>query len=163
MRIPNNIIVKNQYTIGNEFVDPTTNISYQGYYYELNGSFFQGKEFNPSSPKLIRKANENTLLNNPLTATFSKVSGITSQQLQPPLITSTPLGISIDREVLFFVKQLNIDPPLIKRIDEETYRSLKASSPPLYQVIFIGTFENRTLSTEEANQQMSGLKDYLSG
>jgi hypothetical protein len=165
MRIPNNIIVKNQYTIGNEFVDPTTNISYQGYYYELNGSFFQGKEFNPSSPKLIRKANENILLNNPLTATFSKVSGITSQQLQPPLITSAPLGVSLDYfyGVNFFVKQLNIDPPLIKKIDEETYRSLKASSPPLYQVIFIGTFENRTLSTEEANQQMPGLKDYLSG
>ena len=155
MKIPNNIIVKNQYTIGNEFVDPTTNISYQGYYYELNNSFFQGKEFNPSSPKLIRKANENTLLNNPLTATFSKVS----------LITSAPLGVSLDYfyGVDFFVKQLNIDPPLIKKIDEETYRSLRASSPPLYQVIFVGTFENRTLSTEEANQQMPGLKNYLSG
>jgi hypothetical protein len=163
MKIPNNIIVKNQYTIGNEFVDPTTNISYQGYYYELNGSFFQGKEFNPSSPKLIRKANENTLLNNPLTATFSKVSGITSQQLQPPFIISTPLRISSNYESNFFVKQLNIDPPLIKRIDEKTYKSLKASSPPLYQVIFIGTYNNQTLTLEEANQQMSGLKDYLFG
>jgi len=165
MRIPSNIIVKNQYTIGDEFIDPTTNKSYQGYYYELNGSFFQGKTFNPSSPKLIRKTNENTFLNNPKTSTFSKVSGITSQQLQPPSITSTPLGGEElnDYEYIFFVKQLNIDPPVIKRINEETYRSLRASSPPLYQIIFVGTFEGQTLSIEEANRQMPGLKDYLLG
>jgi hypothetical protein len=163
MKIPNNIIVKNQYTIGNEFVDPATNKSYQGYYYELNGSFFQGQEFNPSSPKLIRKIDENTLLNNPKTSTFSKISGITSQQLDPPSIISTPLRISSNYESNFFVKQLNIDPPLIKRIDEKTYKSLRASSPPLYQVIFIGTYNNQTLTLEEANQQMPGLKDYLFG
>ena len=166
MRIPSNIIVKNQYTIGDEFVDPITNKSYQGYYYELNGSFFQGKEFNPSSPKLIRKANENTLLNNPKTSTFSKVSGITSQQLQPLSIASAPLGgekLFNDYEYILFVKQLNVDPPIIKRINDETYKSLKASSPPLYQVIFIGTFEGQSSTLEEANQQMPGLKDYLSG
>jgi hypothetical protein len=163
MKVPNNIIIKNQYTIGDEFVDPTTNKPYQGYYYELNGSFFQGKEFNPSSPKLIKKTNENTLLNNPKTSTFSKVSGITSQQLQPPSIISAPIRISSNYESNFFVKQLNTDPPLIKRINEETYRSLRASSPPLYQVIFIGTFENQTLTLEEANRQMPGLKDYLLG
>lgn len=163
MKIPSNIIVKNQYTIGDEFVDPTTNISYQGYYYELNGSFFQGKEFNPSSPKLIRKTDENTLLNDPKTSTFSQVSGITSQQLQPPPITTVPISISTEYRTKFFIKQLNTDPPLIKRIDEETYKSLKASSPPLYQVIFVGTFENQILTLEEANRQMPGLKNYLLG
>jgi len=161
MRIPNNIIIKDQYTIGDEFVDPTTNKSYQGFYYELNGSFFQGKTFNPSSPKLIRKINENTLLNNPKTSTFSKVSGITSQQLQPPVLT---YNYEYEGKTLeFYVKQINTDPFIIKNINEETYRHLRANPYPLYQIIFIGTFENQTITPEQAYLQMSGLKEWLSG
>lgn len=163
MRIPNNIIVKNKYTVGNEFVDPTTNLSYQGYYYELNGSFFQGKEFRTDAPKIIRKQEENTLLNDPSTAAFSRISGITSQQLQPLKIPSSPQSFNGNRGTRFFVKQINAYPTSIKEINEETFKLLNTKPSPFYQAIFVGEYNNQFLSISQANQQMSGLETFLLG
>jgi hypothetical protein len=56
MKIPSNLIQYN-YTSGNEFVNPDTNVPYQGYYYEVNGIYFTGNRFNASAPKIIKKEN----------------------------------------------------------------------------------------------------------
>jgi hypothetical protein len=161
MKIPNNII-KSQYTSGNEFVYLSTNLPYQGYYYKLNGSFFQGKEFSPSSSKIIKKQDTNTLLDNPHTATFSKVSGITSQQLQSPVFSSIQSS-SNTLNTRFFAKQTNVQPISIKEITESTFRSLLSKPSPFYQVIFVGSFNGSTIRLEQADQQMPGLKSFVLG
>ena len=63
MRVPSNLIQLGKYTIGGELVDTKTNKPYQGYYYELSGKFFPGKEFNPTAPEL-KKVDSNTFFFN---------------------------------------------------------------------------------------------------
>ena len=46
MRIPANIISKDKYTIGNEYLYLDTYKEYQGFYYELSNKFFAGVDFN---------------------------------------------------------------------------------------------------------------------
>ena len=53
LRIPQNQIVANKYTIGKEYMYKDTYREYQGYYYELNNKLFTGKEFNSNAPELI--------------------------------------------------------------------------------------------------------------
>ena len=52
IRIPQNQIVY-KYTIGKEYMYTNTYREYQGHYYELNGRFFVGKEFNINSLELV--------------------------------------------------------------------------------------------------------------
>ena len=54
IRIPQNIIVESKYTSGNEYIIIDTNIIYKGYYYEMNGKIFAGKEFDINAIELIK-------------------------------------------------------------------------------------------------------------
>jgi hypothetical protein len=155
MKIPSNIIQTNKYTQGDEYVVASTNTPYQGYYYELNGSFFAGKEYKLNSPKLIPENKTNKLLNFPSTAIYSAISGISSQDLQQPVIKSKQF--IADSAIRYFCRQITIQPILIKEIDEETYDNVKTN--PLYQTTFIGKNQN----IEQANTQLPGLKDWLFG
>lgn len=165
MRIPSNIIIKGQYTSGNEFVDPTTNESYQGFYYQLNESFFKGKVFSINAPKIIRKQDSNKLLDNPATKTYSQLKGITSQQLESPEYIHLPFSTLIADDysyispTKYFVKQLNVYPILIREVDKIAFERL--SNTPLYQTLAVEAFNFGEI--DALDKIMPGLKDFLVG
>lgn len=165
MKIPNNIIITNKYTAGDEFVDPNTNKSYQGYYYELNGLFFKGQIFNMNAPRIIKKQNQNTLLNNPSTEAYSRISGITSQKMSSPSFKSIPFSplkdTTLYNTLRYFAKQINSNPILIKEIDANTFTNLSRTSTPSYQVIAIR--ESDLVDPQYVEKQMSGLSSFLLG
>lgn len=163
MKIPSNIIITGKYTIGDEFVLPNTNEPYTGYYYEINGSFFQGKSFNANAPKIIRKQDSNKLLDDPKTKTYAELANVTSQQLSSPEYTHLPfskLGASDYGEdgVRYFIKQLNLSPILIREVNATAFQSLINNS--LYQTLAV---DGANLSRlDELDKIMPGLKAFLS-
>jgi hypothetical protein len=158
MIVPNNTIQTGKYTQGGEYRVASTNAPYQGYYYELNGSFFAGKTYQNKAPKLIPESQTNKLLNSKATATYSLISGISSQDLQVPPIKSVQYSSdNIDIKERYFCRQVTIYPILIKEIDKDTYDTVKSN--PLYQATFIGNNQN----IDQANAQLPGLKAWLLG
>ena len=157
MKIPKNIIQTGKYTSGGEFYTKDQQVSYKGYYYILNDSYYAGKEYNAKSQELIKIEKANTMLFNPSLALFSTISGITSQSLQNIKVTSvqsnTESNTILER---YFSSKINIKPIIIKEISKDTYDSLQGNS--LYQTTFIGP----TQSINQANNQLPGLKTWLS-
>jgi hypothetical protein len=165
MRIPKNIISESLYAQENEFVDAKTNASYQGYYYEINGKFYAGKSFDANASEIVKVKEANSLFNNLSTALFSAVSGITSQALMSSIIKGNPVGGNnleyANKTVTFYSKQLNVNPILIKSIDENTYVSLQKDA--VYQITYIGDYKGNVITADQAYSQMSGLKTFLEG
>ena len=163
MKVPSNIIQTGKYTSGNEFVEEKTNKPYQGYYYELNGSLYTGKEYSIDAIKIIKKQDQNQLYNSSNTALFSLVSGITSQQLTSILVKGEPVsdGLQHYDDITFYSRQVNINPIIIKSIDEKTYISLQGN--PLYQTTFIGNYNGVNQTIDQADAQMPGLRTFLGG
>ena len=162
MRVPANII-EAKYTAGNEFVFTLNYKYYQGYYYELNGKTFVGKEFNANSPELIRSnsSNVNTLLTNSKTYIYGFISGVKSSQLLSPKfnpIPKTNLDIDTEGDETYYSKKLNNNPILIKQINKKTFDELKQN--PFYQVISLKP--NRS-DLDQVDKQMPGLKSFLLG
>jgi len=161
MRVPLNIIQTGKYTSGGEFVEELSNKPYQGYYYELNGFLYTGKEYSVNAVKIIKKQNQNQLYNNSNTAMFSFMSGITSQQLSSIIVKGIPFGeLPHGENLSFYSRQLNINPIIIKSIDEKTYLSLQGN--PLYKTTFIGNYNDVDQNIDQAERQMPGLKTFLS-
>ena len=161
MRIPANII-EIKYTPGNDFVFSLNYKYYQGYYYELNGKIFAGKEFNANSPELIKSNsnNINTLLTDSKTYIYGFLSKIKLNSTSPSSIISTG---NINGGTRYFSKQVNINPILIREITEETFKQYQNN--PLYQVISIefpegGYFGNQK-SLDDAEKIMPGIKTFL--
>jgi hypothetical protein len=157
MKVPKNIIQTGKYTSGKEFVEEKTNKPYQGYYYELNGSLYTGKEYSIDAIKIIKKQDQNQLYNSSNTALFSLVSGITSQQLSVPPINSISINTTSTR---FFTQKINVNPIIIKEVDEKSYVSLQGI--PLYKTTFIGSYNSVNQTIDQAEKQMPGLKTFLS-
>ena len=163
MGVPKNTIVPSKYTSGGEFVNAATNAPYQGYYYEYQNGTYAGKEFSPTAPQIVRigSPKQNKLLNSLPTAIYSLVSGVTSQTLnktRPQTLPSVIDKVS-DRPTRFFYKKFNDN--IIKEVDENGYVSLQ--SQPVYQTTFIGTYQGKTQSVEQAESQLQGLKSFLVG
>jgi hypothetical protein len=167
MRVPKNIIQTGKYTSGGEFVEEKTNKPYQGYYYELNGSLYTGREYSIDAIKIIKKQDQNQLYNSSNTALFSLVSGITSQQLLTPPINSINVnnlydeGIPLDSSTRFFTQKINVNPIIIKEVDEKSYIYVQGN--PLYKTTFTGIYNNINQSLIQANDQMPGLRTFLGG
>lgn len=165
MKVPSNIIIKGQYTSGDEFVDPNTNESYQGFYYQINESFFKGKVFSINAPKIIKKQDSNKLLDNPNTKTYSQLTGITSQQLETPQYVHLPfskIGGSDYAESTFtkyFVKILNEYPIIIREVDKVAFQRLTDNS--LYQTLAVNAPDLGKV--DELDKVMPGLKAFLVG
>jgi len=157
MKVPKNIIQVGKYTSGGEFVEEKTNKPYQGYYFELNGSLYTGKEYSIDAIKIIKKQDQNQLYNNSNTALFSLVSGITSQQLSVPSINSISINTTSTR---FFVQKINVNPIIIKEVDEKSYISVRGN--PLFKTTFIGNYNGVSQTIDQAEIQMPGLKTFLS-
>ena len=54
LRILKNLIVTSKYTSGGEYMFKSTQKEYKGYYYELNGKIYAGKEFKTASYELLK-------------------------------------------------------------------------------------------------------------
>jgi len=163
MRVPKNVIVTSKYTSGNEFVYAQTSTPYQGYYYEFNGKTFAGKELKANDPEILKITSDkvNRLFNKEIsTAVYSLVSGVTSQILTTPSVKSIPT--TTDRfayqSTRFFYKKYNNN--LIKETDENGYKSLQ--SQPIYQTTFIGKYNGIVQTVDQAEQQVPGVKAFLS-
>jgi hypothetical protein len=162
LRIPSNQIVKSKYTIGKEYIFESTYREYQGYYYELNGKLFAGKEFNINAPILVKinLSNINPLRTNPSTLVYGIISGIKLNTIPPPSIISKS---NIFTEKRYFYKKINSNPILIKEINEDTFNSMQSN--PLYQTISVGIpkggfFANQS-SLEVYDKIMPGIKLFI--
>jgi hypothetical protein len=172
MRVPKNIIQTGKYTSGNEFVEEKTNKPYQGYYYELNGLLYTGKEYSIDAVKIIKKQDQNQLYNSSNTALFSLVSGITSQQLSTPsinsisdskgdgLLSNNQSTVFVTSTPKFYVQKINVNPIIIKEVDEKSYISVQGN--PLYKTTFTGTYNNTNQTIDQAEKQIPGLTAFLS-
>ena len=172
MRVPKNIIQTGKYTSGNEFVEEKTNKPYQGYYYELNGLLYTGKEYSIDAVKIIKKQDQNQLYNSSNTALFSLVSGITSQQLSTPpinsisdskgdgLLSNNQSTVFVTYTPKFYVQKINVNPIIIKEVDEKSYISVRGN--PLYKTTFIGIYNNINQEPDQAEKRIPGLTAFLS-
>lgn len=163
IRIPKNQIVQNKYTTGKEYMFIKTYREYQGYYYELNGKTYAGKEFNPGAYELIKiQSNSvNNLLTNPSTYIYGKVSGNKISTFKPQshvFQNNNPNVRYVDR---YFIQKININPILIKEVNEEIYK--QSQSDPLYKSVTIrwDTIGDNIVALDKAEKQMPGIKEYL--
>jgi hypothetical protein len=164
IRVPQNQTVTSKYTSGKEYMFTQTYREYIGYYYELNSKLFAGKEFNTTAPELIRiDSNKvNKLLTNPSTYVYGKISGtrIPNQKPISYIFQKNDPNIQyIDR--YFIQKIVNVNPVLIKEINEENYKQMQSN--PLYKTIIIkwDTIYNNDAVIEKAEKQMPGIKSFL--
>ena len=158
MKIPKNIIKTGKYTSGGEFYFKITQAPYKGYYYILNNSYYAGKEYSENASEIIKIQQTNNMLFRGSTAIFSAISGITSQMLKLPKITSIqPNTESNSVPERYFSSQINVKPTTIKEISKDTYDSLQGNS--FYKTTFIGS----TQSIDQAEKQLPGLKAFLEG
>jgi hypothetical protein len=164
MRIPSNIIQKNLYTLGGEFINKITYKDYQGYYYSVGGRFYIGKDFNPNATELLKKDSPeiNPLLINPATFVYGKLSRINLQQNKPKSISFDPTDESFQQgyQIRYFAKKLNVIPIFIKEINKTDF--YKLSQDPLYQTLEVKyNFDITDNELNALNQQMPGLGAYL--
>jgi hypothetical protein len=164
IRIPKNQIITGKYTTGKEYVILSSHAPYQGFYYELNGRTFAGKEFDPKAPEIIRMTSGkfNPLLGDPNTMVYANISKIKLDNTEIKSIPFVPTADDLAKPfmVRYFVKKLNDNPIAIKEVTQDTFE--KAQSNPLYQTLKVNF--SYGLSDEELNaidKQMTGLGAYL--
>ena len=155
VRIPENQIVLGKYTPGKEYVILSSYVPYQGYYYEINGKFFAGREFNTKAPEIIKLTSSkfNPLLENPNTATYAKISKVKLDNQSPSSII-----YQYDSNARYFCYQ--IVNKLIKEINKETFDKFKSN--PLYitaMLSYISGFNSKEL--DETEKQIPGIKSFV--
>jgi hypothetical protein len=181
LKVPKNQIVTSKYTSGGEYVTDKEYKNYQGYYYELNNKVYVGKEFNTTASILL-KANSpdvNKLITNPFTSIYGAISGI---KIINSIVNSLPNSsspnltdvvdasssnmndtlISLNtppEKTKFYCSKVNSSPILIKEIDKQNYTNLQ--NDPLYKTTFIGTYNNKNQTPDEAEKQLPGIKAFL--
>jgi len=163
LRIPQSQIVTSKYTIGGEYILADSYKDYQGYYYETNGNFFVGKEFNINAPRLLKKDSDqvNQLKLNPATSTYAKISGIKLIDVKIESFQYNPWAQTEDVVNRYFTKNPNQSSILIKEINRETYDKLKSS--PIYKSIILKwntNGENDELLKKTENE-FSGITAFL--
>lgn len=160
IRIPKNQI-QFKYTSGKEYVVESTYREYQGYYYELNGKKFAGKEFNSNAltlipiPKNSTSTGLNSLLLQAATFVYGKASGTKLNNIKiPSLVKEDNPNLDTEGVETYYAKKINTD--VIKQINKETYNSLKTNT------IYITVIVKADYSNiDEANKVMPGVKDFI--
>jgi hypothetical protein len=155
VKVPANII-ETKYTSGNEFVFTFNYKYYQGYYYEINGKTFVGREFDANAPELIKADSKeiNSLLTNAKTLVYGSLSKIKLNNINVKGVVPKDTDL-----VAFYCKKINVDPILIKQISEQTYYTLK--NDPLYIVTYIGDYKGIDQDISDASKQIPELVDWL--
>jgi hypothetical protein len=158
LRVPQNQIVTSKYTAGKEYMFVSTYREYKGYYYELNGKMFAGKEFNPNNAELMKlnSNNVNKLLTNPFTYLYGKISGT---KLNNTKINSYYFNPdNTDNVFRYFTKKTNEN--IIKEVDESNFNQTKNN--PIYLSVALyyqsGFNEN---DLNNAEKTIPGLKEYI--
>ena len=138
LKIPKNLIVTSKYTSGGEYMFKSTQKEYKGYYYELNGKIYAGKEFKTDSNELLKINinNINPFLSRASTSTYGFLSNINinSGTVNSLFVINSDEGFYEPEVPLFFCKKINETPPKINRISEETYISLQKN--PIYYLFW---------------------------
>jgi hypothetical protein len=156
MRVPSNLI-KINYTSGNEYAYALSYKYYRGSYYEFNGKYFAGKEFDVNAPELIKadNSNVNTLLTQASTFVYGYISGKQINNNRPNSF------IYNNQETnRYFLSKVNINPILIKEVDKNTFENFKNDS--LYKSVVLsyeGGFNEKELN--EAEKKMPGIKTFV--
>lgn len=170
VRIPQNQIIS-KYTAGNEYMLIKTQNEYKGYYYELNNKTFAGKTFDPNNPEIVKIKSDkfNKLLSKASTYAYGAISGTkipnTSFNSLPITNNFTPKNIINEADSdnnmnpKFYCKKINIQPYVIKEVNESDYKSLQQD--PLYQTTYTGTYQNKTQNIDQAEKQLPGIKAFL--
>jgi len=159
IRIPQNIIVEAKYTIGKEYIFVNSYKEYQGYYYELNGKLFAGKEFNQFAPEIkkIEVKNINKFLTNASTFIYGIISGASTLNATKPFNSvSKTSSYELNGKSTYYVKKINEVPIKIKQVEEDIFYTLQKD--PFYQTIILLPLNN---NIDQAEQQMPGLKAFL--
>jgi hypothetical protein len=164
IKIPQNQVVT-KYTSGREYVIEKTNAPYKGFYCEVNGKAYTGKEYissgvSGSLPLIkITSENYNKLLLNPKTALYGILSGVKLNS--NPNIPSvnrledfSPMKYYPESETYYYCKKVNDN--VIKEINKDTYN--KINKDPLYITISI---KPGFTDMDKANKQMPGIKDFI--
>jgi hypothetical protein len=164
LRVPQNQTVTSKYTSGKEYMFNDTYREYIGYYYELNSKLFAGKEFSTTAPELIRidSSKVNKLLTNSSTYVYGKISGVKIPSSKITTLPSSNTNNLLDKGGEYFLQfySSKINSNIIKSIDENTY--IRLQSDPLYKITFIGTYNNKNQTLDDAEKELPGLKDFLS-
>jgi hypothetical protein len=155
IRIPQNKIIKSKYTVGKEYMFETTYREYQGYYYELNGKLFAGKEFNSNAPILvqIKPSNLNKLLTNARTYAYGRASGMNINSNKP-----SPFFYRYESDIRYFIYEINKN--LIKEINKDTFDAFQTNS--LYVTVklsFTSGFNEQEL--KEAETKIPGITTFV--
>jgi hypothetical protein len=160
MRIPANII-ETKYTSGNEFVFSFNYKYYQGYYYELNGKIFVGKEFNINASELIKADSKeiNPLLTNSKTLIYGSLSKVNLNNTEAKGIIPPDTHDIDPNRIDFYYKKVNTNPILIRQISEQTYSNLK--NDPLYIVTYIGNYKGINQTIYDASKEISELENWI--
>lgn len=168
LKVPlNQIVVK--YTSGNEYMFLNNYREYKGYYYEFNNDVFAGEKFNENALKLIKINSDkvNSLVTNPSTFTYGKISGIKLNNSKPKsyLYQNNDEDLQKGTVIRYFLKQLNNS--LILEVNKDTFYQFISNS--LYQSIQInfifspGYPNGIPQNIDQAEQKMSGIKKFLLG
>jgi hypothetical protein len=158
--VPSNVIVKNKYTSGNEYMFESTYNKYQGYYYELNGKLYAGKTFDPFAPILVKITSKdvNKALMNPLTYVYTKISGANINQNEPSSYYFNPAAQNNDT-FRYFIQKNNAYPLIIKEISKETFEQFQNNS---FYISVKLSYQNRFDDNEVAKAEltMPGIKAF---
>ncbi len=163
LRVPLNQTVTSKYTSDGEYVIESTYAKYKGYYYELSGKLFAGKEYDPNAPVIIKvtKENANSLLTNKSTYLYGLLSGIKLLNTKPVshiFQKTKPNERYADR---YFIQRVNDNPPLIKEINKDTYEQFQTD--PLYKSTTIkwDTIGSNEKTLDLLDKQFPGIKSFL--
>lgn len=157
MRIPTNMI-SSKYTSGKEYMYAASQKEYQGHYYEANNKTFAGKSFDAKAPELIKIQSKdvNTLLTRSATYLFGTLSKLKLNNKKPSSF------LYKGGNIRYFLKQINVNPILIKEVDKNTFNQFKTNSfyigVELQYDPKIGFNDN---DVEAADKKMIGLKEFL--
>jgi hypothetical protein len=162
--IPSNLISV-KYTQGNEFIRADNYNNYQGYYYELGGKTYVGKEYSFSAIELLKAGSKqvNTLITNPSTTVYGVISDQNPQQQQVKIISipfvPTNKDISQGFAMRYFVKKANES--LIKETTQTVYNQVKNN--PLYQSVEIEYDLTLGFSSKytQYDKQLPGVSNFI--
>jgi len=149
--VPKNLI-KFKTAAKGELVYKATSAPFSGSYYEFNNKTYEGSSFTYGAFELVTPEKSNKLYNSNATFAYSLSTGITTQTLQQPEINQV---VNQGDTTQFFYSQVNIHPPFVREIDEESYNNLQNNG--LYKTTFIGTYQGVTLTEDQAEQQIPGV------
>jgi hypothetical protein len=155
LKIPQSQIITGKYTIGKEYVVLSTHTEYQGYYYELSGKTFAGKEFNTKAPEIIKitSGKFNPLLSNPSTSLYAKVSDTKLSNKK-----AIPYNFNYNSNKRYFT--YHTVNKLIKEVNKDNFLSL--TSNPIYIIVslsYIGGFVETEL--DQAEKQIPGIRVFI--